>query len=583
MKIRNKISTMVPAAVMTISAIFGPALPLSAQEVNQQASAANATAAQSTAEEGPIFTEITDFCDVEGSSFYYYRSSKSYETSVPVLTPVFLVYPDHSYESMDDAWEALQEMGLIEIAEEEMGAVLLVNSVGETWSITDRLVFEEIEKYIYRKGELKLTSGNMEYIICEGSGATFVTEQLTQSAKRIAGVLSFGGEYTNAPQSYALPAYIVSGSDETIEYYKTLNSVDSQEESEGKTIYINDENPVQKVVVSKTESEKIDAEIISDCWDTFFRGIVRYCLTANWYDFSDSASNVEEYILTPRPLYEEIGMNMYRHGGNPIWEDDEADFWYEFVPDEVEKAVEEGTEEQFGLILVQHGNSDHPIYEAEGNGWVALAAQENMILAVPYGRGNEEMLELIEVMKEKYPIDESRIYAVGFSAGGKETVSLTSTYPEMFAATAIMSSPSGPNFTLDTSLYDYDMDLPICVTANEFESESNDGSNLYKHIDLIPNLYEINELSFYDGEYDITSYPLWGFPLENQKRIVTETGIAYHTGYASDEEGVPLFCGIYAEDLTHVHCPDNAKIIWQWMSQFTRDTQTHEVIYTPAQ
>lgn len=65
-------------------------------------------------------------------------------------------------------------------------------------------------------------------------------------------------------------------------------------------------------------------------------------------------------------------------------------------------------------------------------------ARENSIDDVQY------IVELLEFLKAKYPIDEKRVYLVGLSNGGMLTYELVSKHPELFAGAAIVSStPAG--------------------------------------------------------------------------------------------------------------------------------------------
>lgn len=96
-----------------------------------------------------------------------------------------------------------------------------------------------------------------------------------------------------------------------------------------------------------------------------------------------------------------------------------------------------------------HGVNCVPLYGAEQSGWHDIADRENFILIYPapakskcwniYDLPNMPsdfafVLALIDHIKQVHPIDESRIYATGFSMVGIMTHAITAAYTEIFAA-----------------------------------------------------------------------------------------------------------------------------------------------------
>ncbi len=556
--------------------------------------------------EGASFTQVEDVGGIEGSCFYLYVPSEM-ESPFPMITPVIYVYPDAAYESEDDAWDAMTAAGLDVIAEDEKGVIIMVNPTGDEWGDVDVSVYEEIMSYIsYVDGEVPLTYSSLQYMIGEGSGATFINNYMTLNAKRIAAVLTFGGEIDeDAFPMYPLPAYIVSGSDEAVDFYINANDetivlptsgrVEEVEEmirsgwetteTDEKTTYTLSSNDVRQVIVSKADAETMDADIIEDCWNSLFRYTARVCLTANFWQMS-SPYNDETFVLVKRPNYDEAGMEVVRVDGigNGIWEDDESNYWYEFVPAAVQEAMESGSDETFPLFVCFHGGGDHPIYEAESIGWAQLCIDHDIIMVSPNASGADESSELIDYMIDKYPVDTSRIYAAGFSGGARSTLNLSNAYPERLAAVAPMSCVSGPFYTElmeNIDSYDYDLDLPICVVGQGLETESTNHNYEYVWQDAIDLIWELDEIAPYEGELDYTVNPYWGFPVEDQVRNTNQYAFAIWSGYNYDEDGVPMLALMHTENTTHDHFSGYAELIWSWMSQFSRDTETGAVIYTP--
>ncbi len=552
--------------------------------------------------DGASFTEVTDVDGIEGSSFYLYLPSEILQPS-PMVTPVIYVYGDAPYETEDDAWEVLTSAGLDTIAEEENGVIIMVNPLNEEWGKEDLAVFDGIMSYIsYVDGTEPLTYHSLQYVIGEGSGATFVNNYLTADCKRIAAVMTFGGELDEETIAmYPLPAYIVSGSQDIVDFYINANDqtgsplvadVDDvvearrasweTEETDEKTIYTYTPDDVKQVIVSKSESDTLDADLIADCWNTLFRYTARVCLTADFWKVPSKYLDTE-FTLVKRPNYEEAGMEMTRVEGDEIWvNNDFHPYWYQFIPAAVQETMENGTDETYPLILCFHGGGDHPLYEAESMGWAQLCIDQNVIMVSPQGDGDDELNALIDYMIENYPVDESRIYLTGFSRGAGTAMSLASAYPERIAAMSPMSLNVEESIEkLTETDFDYDYDLPVCFVGQGLEYVTTDLDYHYKWTDQIRLIWQLDEIDPYDGELDYSTYPYWGFPSDDQLRNETQTGIAIWSGYQYDEDGVPMVALMHTEKTTHTHYAGYAELVWSWMSQFSRDTDTGEVIYTP--
>lgn len=95
------------------------------------------------------------------------------------------------------------------------------------------------------------------------------------------------------------------------------------------------------------------------------------------------------------------------------------------------------------LVLGFHGGGDSCFFFSVMAGWAKIAHRHNFLLVTVENHLNStatEMVELVEQLKKKYPIDSSRIYATGFSMGGCKTWDLIQEYPELLAAAAPMDA-----------------------------------------------------------------------------------------------------------------------------------------------
>lgn len=95
------------------------------------------------------------------------------------------------------------------------------------------------------------------------------------------------------------------------------------------------------------------------------------------------------------------------------------------------------------LVLGFHGGGDSCFFFSIMAGWQKIAHRHNFLLVTVENHLNStatEMQELIAHLKTKYNIDESRIYATGFSMGGIKTWDFVQEYPSVLAACAPMDA-----------------------------------------------------------------------------------------------------------------------------------------------
>lgn len=209
--------------------------------------------------------------------------------------------------------------------------------------------------------------------------------------------------------------------------------------------------------------------------------------------------------------------------------------WYEYVPEKVKK---EGRPVPVVVNMHGRGGSAESFMDlsvmnqvAEERGFILLLPEASVHCQKRGGVGNvlywslatdgektvdvEFVLRMIEDVKARYAVDESRIYACGQSSGGMMSSELALRAPEVFAAVAPWSAIKNPDFDVAppesiTPAVPYfflfgDSDW-LCVDKENGQLEYKAAGdiaeflrNLMKiyELDEEPSRYESGEISFY--------------------------------------------------------------------------------------
>ncbi len=527
--------------------------------------------------DGASFIQINDY-GADGSVTYMYTPSVLNDP-VPMMTPVIFIYPDQAPANSIKAQQLLSKLGLIDLAERERGVILLATPTGGGWSNDDITVYNALLKGIWFNNNTdtsikKLTYFNLIYAMGEGSGATFINNKLSQNANRIAGVATFGGDGSVMPASgVPLPAYIAGGSDNAIGYFKAVNNTDQSGTVSGRTVYYNAVNDRQRVMVNPDALTSFDKEAIRQAWDSMLRYTTRAALATRIYDDADSP---EVFTLLPRPNVEALGLTMR------VNNEKESTRWYEWIPNE---ALEPGTAEKFPLVLVLHGGGDHDVYEAESNGWVALAGRERFIVASPKTTSKANNLALLKAVIAKYPIDESRIYVTGFSAGSSAINSTLNDKDtiELFAAMAPFSWSRAYEYnkkeTKIPAMY-HTMDNDINTTGTVEGQGDKRFLTVANNYTTLTNLLGMHNIALPAGAFTSTNtfFRFDTYP-NGLDTLTTTYGITGKTTNFYDADGINMVRLSYWEGMDHAHFYPNAEIAWDFLSRFSRDISSKEIIY----
>ena len=188
-------------------------------------------------------------------------------------------------------------------------------------------------------------------------------------------------------------------------------------------------------------------------------------------------------------------------------------------------------------------------------------------------------MELLKILKEKYPIDAHRIYASGFSMGGCKSWDLFQEYPETFAALAPMDA------TFEVGLNVYGQPAPVEINRTHpvpvFYAGGEDSPlpelpfQAEKCCDRIRYVFAVNRLKKpYTARFeekDSWSGSIWGIEGDSVEKLRDEprnSTLTIH--YFEDENGVCTTALASISNQGHDCRPHTCEAAWQFMSRFTR-------------
>lgn len=232
-------------------------------------------------------------------------------------------------------------------------------------------------------------------------------------------------------------------------------------------------------------------------------------------------------------------------------------------------------------VVVFHGGGDSALHIAKVSGWWEIAHKYNFLLIAVENHLNvsaTETIELINILKEKYPIDENRMYASGFSMGGCKTWDMIQEYPEVFAACAPMDA------TFDKGLNMYgkpaprinkEISVPLIYSGGEITPLPELPFQAQKCWDRIDYVFGINKLvTKYDVTYDDRENwvnPVWGIDGDRVEKIEDKSRNSILTiNYFTSEDGVERTALASISEQGHECRQHTCEHSWLFMSKFSK-------------
>lgn len=172
-----------------------------------------------------------------------------------------------------------------------------------------------------------------------------------------------------------------------------------------------------------------------------------------------------------------------------------------------EKLLKEG--KKLPTVLCFHGGGDSALIMANLSGWFMVANKYDFLLVCVEHHMNStaaETVELLSKLKAKYPIDEERVYASGFSMGGCKSWDLYQEYPELFAGVAPMDATFdvGCNvFGKPAPKVNRDVCVPVFYAGGENTPLPELPFQAQKCVDRMAYVFEVNQVkTSYDVCFD---------------------------------------------------------------------------------
>ncbi len=259
--------------------------------------------------------------------------------------------------------------------------------------------------------------------------------------------------------------------------------------------------------------------------------------------------------------------------------------------------------DSYALVYVSHGGLQ-PINLCETNGFPELAGSQKFIAVCPWNLGpsndgvESEFPRILADVTSRYPVDESRVYAVGYSAGSDATGVLACAYPDVLAA--VSPDPGGNLFAKGRWYADpqsYARNLPyqlpmVCVGGTM------DGGDRYpltgaEHLANF-NIW-MKHIAKVAGYEPITPHESRALLDDSDDPVKHAFGFDFHRTFTASMEGlewlfgdflgeneVPVARFVAGVGLPHAQTRYHAPIIWDYLRHFSRDTASGASVYSPV-
>lgn len=287
--------------------------------------------------------------------------------------------------------------------------------------------------------------------------------------------------------------------------------------------------------------------------------------------------------------------------------------WNSFVP--VSAFDPKNAGRKYPVVFMLHGGFN-PISIIDGWGIPQEAARREWIVIAPSLELDDVLDEILAEAKKLYPIDESRVYAAGFSYGGFMSNFLGNKRPDVYAAVAPCGAPISDGFVdkavgpepqtpFDGVARAVGMGtyMPVINIAGNLDgfrfplynvgerkfgpfhtsaAVLLDGINHWARVNHAPEISLEDVMALKDREDATVEEKNLGIPLQpGCGHTVVADGITNYIGDLPSEDGVVRVRIMCEMNMPHWPTPEMARQIFDFFSHFSRNTETGESVYHP--
>ena len=221
------------------------------------------------------------------------------------------------------------------------------------------------------------------------------------------------------------------------------------------------------------------------------------------------------------------------------------------------------------LVLGFHGGGGSALSHAQLSQLPEVGKKYGFIAVTVDAHGpTGQIIELINHLKTQYPIDESRIYATGFSMGSVKSFALAEDYPEVFAGIAPMSgsfgAPSSVGDLIVPTIYIGGNVSPLPELANQ-------GPQIQTRIDWILKTNQVMDNYVYDPDVNFW----WGVEGDlsyevPDKQYFLDSVLEVDLFYSTDGN-IYTALGV-ATNMSHEVYARNTWAAYEFLRQFSRNS-----------
>jgi len=555
-----------------------------------------------------------------GSTFIYRSANLFGGRAAARMNTNLMVYVEQHFDSKDAAMNWLKSAGLIDVADEATGTIVLVTPIGTSFGNADIAAYYALQTAMFAQNALLAPGsagggvfysdaeyfGGFGYLYFIGidGGATFFNNHIATNidfAGRIAGALLINGKVDEIRKvSTSVPVYLVNASDDVVNKYKRANHANAMKGTGEIVTHYNQSQPLQRVVVARTNTTDLPALTKAAYHDMFIKamripvllqGINSAGTQYSGYNFDEAPFSLCQRDALINGVTKD-GIHLISHQGEDRFsgmkssKGDYLDTWYEYVPEEVlNGTAAKGT---VPLILGNHGGGDDPRQFVDEIGLLALAGNKRVAIvaadhqSLPNDVRGPALTSLVKYMLKTYPaLDPSRVYAIGYSMGGGATYTVGYYEPTLFAAVAPLAGTNIEPIGTEVARF-ASTQLPIYLSTSSYDvrrlqaETSRINDNLANQVKRWSQFNGVPPVTF-----DFDTYKLSGFKGDSWTVDTLNNEYTSYTWYLNNNKGYPMVALNYVKDLIHALYPEYAYSAWDYMKHFSRDQKTGEIKYNP--